>query len=51
MKANRDVVSGREKFLHVTFSELTWRLSVAKGQMYHNSLIQHNDGVCFSITF
>lgn len=30
MKANRDVVPGREKFFHVTFTELTRRNSSSK---------------------
>lgn len=51
MKANRDVVPGKEKFFHVMFTELIRRPSVAKEQMYNNSVIQHNDGVCFYITF
>lgn len=51
MKANWDVVPGREKFFHVTFTELTRRPSVAKEREYHNSAIQHSDGVCFYITF
>lgn len=51
MKANRDVVPGRETFFHVTFTELTRRPSVAKEQMHLNCVTQHNDGVGFHITF